>query len=67
MKSFVGKICSADSSARVFEVYCEDGIKGVTMGQRVLIIPIGNKIQSEWGHIQDRMAQFDQKKLEFPE
>lgn len=67
MKSFVGNICSADSDTKTFEVSCVEGISGVTIWQRVLIIPIGDRHTTEWGHIQDRLAQYNLETMKFPE
>lgn len=66
MKSFVGNIVSADRTEKEISVRCPDGIDGAMMGKSVLIIPIdGNKTQTEWGHLRDRMSCYNENSLQF--
>lgn len=44
---------------------CPEGVKGITVGQRVLIIPIDNENMTPWGHISKYMKKYNSHTGEF--
>ena len=65
MNSFIGNIVVADATEKIMEIKCPEGVSGVIMGQRVLVIPINNENMSAWGHISRYMEKYNPQTGDF--